>query len=444
MAEIDSSNMDERRRAMMEQLQAQAASEAPVEVESAPAPPPAEERSATPALHEPARASRSIQDIAPPPPTILGAQTNSPTFQVAQPAPTKQDTVDNPFKNMTREQIDAIMKMMEATEAMEASDTAPAPVNAESRPETDTEPPAVLHKAKHDMPTMGWQGLLAKLFKVNVGKGELEQIRESWLNQVQRPIDGNRTYATISVKGGVGKTSVGTGVATVLKVQTGDNVAMLDIDPNGTLKHRAKQRQPADVQTLAQHIRSGAKDIRAYAAPTLDGVDIFGSRTSIESSELDADDVETLIGALKDQYDFTIIDMPIYTQNSPAVRAAIRHVDALLFIVPPTVESLSAIDDVTDAVRLIGGDHLVNKIVYVVSNFDPYLQRHGADVEDIVTRLHKEGHNVVQVPFDTAFRADGSFEFANVNSSTMWQFVQIAAAVNSLTRVRELDTTSTA
>lgn len=267
-----------------------------------------------------------------------------------------------------------------------------------------------------------------------IEKSQKEINQDTWLRQIQRPIDEGKIIGVLSFKGGVGKTTLAVSVGTAIHIESRRKTAVVDIDPNGTLKTRAVEKQPADVQTLADRLRNGSRSLEAYAAKTFEKVDLYGSKENLSDGKLSQDDVYQVLTAMREEYPVTIVDMPIYSVTNDAILAAVRVVDALIIVIPPTDESLSTIPQVGGALRAVDAENLERRVVFAFNRHDGYTSTDGASIDDIASGLLDRGFNVVEIPYDTGLRNITRFAFEDIRSSTRWQFVQLAAAALAAAR----------
>src|SRR5690606_26504985 len=90
-------------------------------------------------------------------------------------------------------------------------------------------------------PTEGWRLALyaASGGRINPGQSAHEAARIELVHRVRRPLPAPHRVAVVSVKGGVGKTTVAACLGLVLAELRGDRVVVLDANPDaGTLSER--------------------------------------------------------------------------------------------------------------------------------------------------------------------------------------------------------------
>ena len=163
-----------------------------------------------------------------------------------------------------------------------------------------------------------------------------------------------------SGKGGVGKTTVTSNLATALTQVFERNVIVLDC--NATSSHiRLHFGMYDDIKKTLPDVIKGKSDLEeaTYSSPTT-GVKIVPSSANL-TSEIDLKKLKDLVwDTAKSEYDFVIIDSsPGFGGN---VIDVIKTSDKVLVVTTPNVP------DVTDALKIVDLARKMKKKVYVVLN----------------------------------------------------------------------------
>ncbi|WP_226352506.1 P-loop NTPase [Pseudonocardia sp. ICBG601] len=96
-------------------------------------------------------------------------------------------------------------------------------------------------RPRPDRPRTGWRRALYDITggRVNPGPSDAEELRTGMLARVRAPLAGAHRVAVMSVKGGVGKTTVAACLGQALAEHRGDRAVVLDANPDaGTLADR--------------------------------------------------------------------------------------------------------------------------------------------------------------------------------------------------------------
>jgi len=148
-----------------------------------------------------------------------------------------------------------------------------------------------------------------------------------------------RLISVFSLRGGVGVTSLATNLAVALAQQYGDTVSLVDLSltaghaaimlnvrPRHTVAHLLAGE--LDSQTVKEHLSPHTSGVRLLAAPHIPPLP--GVAT--------ADAVERLLGILKSQYSYTVIDTP--SSLDELTLSALRASDQILLVLSPEVLSV--------------------------------------------------------------------------------------------------------
>jgi pilus assembly protein CpaE len=150
--------------------------------------------------------------------------------------------------------------------------------------------------------------------------------------------------AVFNPKGGVGKTTVATSVASALQINYGQRVLLVDADT--VTGHVTTSLGLEQVRTVADSWREEAEGnpyetLTELAAPHLSGMSIVALTSSPMNTEiLDAERVGDAITAARRGFDFVVVDLhPSYSALNLAV---FERADRILVPVTPDVPALRA------------------------------------------------------------------------------------------------------
>ncbi|MGH3528517.1 MAG: AAA family ATPase, partial [Pseudonocardiaceae bacterium] len=128
---------------------------------------------------------------------------------------------------------------------------------------------AQLLRQTRKAPRSGWRRALfvASGGSVNLGQSTAELQRAELISQINQPLNGCYKIAMLSLKGGVGKTTITATLGSTLASLRGDRVVGVDANPDrGTLA----QKIPLETSATVRHLLRDAdrihrhSDIRAY------------------------------------------------------------------------------------------------------------------------------------------------------------------------------------
>ena len=134
---------------------------------------------------------------------------------------------------------------------------------AEPQPYLELSTVALLGQPKR-APSGGWRRwvYLASGTLINLGEGPKAIHRKSLTAQVDRPLRGCYRIALLSLKGGVGKTTITATLGATFASIRGDRVIAVDANPDrGTLS----QKVPLETPSTVRHLLRDAEGIESYS-----------------------------------------------------------------------------------------------------------------------------------------------------------------------------------
>ncbi len=151
---------------------------------------------------------------------------------------------------------------------------------------TDDELGLIRHRP---VPQHGWRKLIHRASRgaVNPGESQQDLFQKALIGRVNRPVHGDCSIAVLSMKGGVGKTTVTVGLGVTFAALRGDRVIAVDANPDfGTLAQRGPSETGSTVRDLLldQDI-SRYSDIRRYTSQGPSRLEILASERDPAVSE---------------------------------------------------------------------------------------------------------------------------------------------------------------
>jgi hypothetical protein len=133
-------------------------------------------------------------------------------------------------------------------------------------------------------PSAGWRKwlYLASGKLINVGESPKVIQRNSLLAQVNQPLAGCYRIALLSLKGGVGKTTITATLGATFASIRGDRVVAVDANPDrGTLSQKVQLETPATVRHLLRDAEGIQRysDVRSYTSQAPSRPEVLASET---------------------------------------------------------------------------------------------------------------------------------------------------------------------
>ncbi|MBC3191886.1 MinD/ParA family protein [Pseudonocardia sp. C8] len=241
---------------------------------------------------------------------------------------------------------------------------------------------------------------------------------------------GNGPYrvAVVSLKGGVGKTTVAAGVGLALSEQRGDRIVGVDAAPDlGTLADRLTGPLPAGVPDLLaarDRVRS-VSDLSRYTGLAGRLVVVAGEQDPGTAEGIRGDQHRQVTRLLGDYFDVLITDCGPGMMHS-AARNAVAEADVLVVVGEVAPDGASRASATLDWVAAHGYPEKAADAI-VALNCD----RAGTivPIEPVREHFRARARAVVVVPYDPALVAGGRIRAEDLRDGTRDAFLELGALV---------------
>jgi MinD-like ATPase involved in chromosome partitioning or flagellar assembly len=321
--------------------------------------------------------------------------------------------------------------------------TAPTPPNGvplSFRPEhPDDDPPpyldlstvALLGKPKR-APSQGWRKwvYLASFKQINVGESPKVIHRDSLVAQVQSPLRGCYRIALLSLKGGVGKTTITATLGATLASIRGDRVVAVDANPDrGTLS----QKVPLETANTVRHLLRDAEgieaysDVRNYTSQGPSRLEVLASETDPAVSEaFSSEDYARTLEVLEKFYSVVLTDCGTGLMHS-AMSAVLAKADVLVVISSGSVDGARSASATLDWLDAHGHQEMVRNSIAVVNGVRPRSGK--VDMQKVVDHFSRRCRAVRQVPFDPHLEEGAEISLERLKPETREALLELAAVV---------------
>ncbi|MCO1654340.1 MinD/ParA family ATP-binding protein [Pseudonocardia humida] len=277
-------------------------------------------------------------------------------------------------------------------------------------------------------PRSGWRRLLHRISggAVRVADTPAEPARREREARIRRPLAAPHHIAVVSLKGGVGKTTVTAAVGLVLAELRGDRVAVLDADPDGgTLADRLSGESTVSVRDLA------ARAERIRALPELARFTSLSGRLQVLASDqdprrhdaLDRAGYEAAHATLSRFCDIVVTDSGTGMVH-PVVGGTLDAAASVVVVGSLTVDGASRAGRTLDWLDAHGYGELAARAVVVLS-----ADRSSPDVDAAHLREHfaRRSRAVVVLPRDPHLAAGDRIRLAALRPDTRAAVLEVAA-----------------
>lgn len=250
------------------------------------------------------------------------------------------------------------------------------------------------------------------------------------LELIRTPVHSCYRIAVISLKGGVGKTTVTTALGATLASERQDKVLAIDANPDaGTLGRRVRRETGATIRDLVQAIPTlnTYMDIRAFTSQVPSGLEVLANDVDPAiSTTFNDDDYRRVVDVLGRQYPIVLTDSGTGLLYS-AMRGVLDLADQLIVVATPSVDGASSASTTMDWLNAHGYTDLVSKSLTVVSG----VREKGRmiKVEDIVAHFSARCRGVVPVPFDEHLAAGAEVDLDLMRPKTREAYLDLCTLV---------------
>jgi MinD-like ATPase involved in chromosome partitioning or flagellar assembly len=298
-------------------------------------------------------------------------------------------------------------------------------------PYLDLSTVALLGQAKR-APSQGWRKwLYLGTFKlINVGESPKVIRRNSLVAQVQRPLRGCYRIALLSLKGGVGKTTITATLGATLASIRGDRVVAVDANPDrGTLSQKVPLETPSTVRHLLRDAEGieAYSDVRAYTSQGPSRLEVLASESDPAVSEaFSSEDYTRTLEVLERFYSVVLTDCGTGMLHS-AMSAVLTKADVLVVISSGSVDGARSAAATLDWLDAHGHQDMVRNSIAVINAVRPRSGK--VDLKKVVDHFARRCRAVRQVPFDPHLEEGAEISLERLKPETREALLDLAAVV---------------
>ncbi|OSC33884.1 hypothetical protein B8W67_09300 [Mycolicibacillus koreensis] len=321
------------------------------------------------------------------------------------------------------------------------------PTAAQPAPSTDllpAPPPAHLPARYSDLststllrqvkppPSGGWRRALYSLsgHLINVGESPRTIRQNSLTVQANKPLQGCYRIALLSLKGGVGKTTITATLGATFASIRGDRVVAVDANPDrGTLSQKVPLETAATVRHLLRDADGVARysDVRSYTNQGPSRLEVLASDSDPAVSEaFSADDYRRTLEVLERFYSLVLTDCGTGLMHS-AMTAVLEKSDALIVVSSGSVDGARSASATLDWLDAHGHQDLVRNSIAVINAVRPRSGK--VDMRKVVDHFSQRCRAVRLIPFDPHLEEGAEVDLARLKRETREALLELAATV---------------
>jgi MinD-like ATPase involved in chromosome partitioning or flagellar assembly len=281
-------------------------------------------------------------------------------------------------------------------------------------------------------PQSGWRRLVYVLSGklVNPGESPADIRRRELTARVNQPLLGCYKIAMLSLKGGVGKTTMTATLGATFASLRGDRVVAVDANPDrGTLSQKIPLETTATVRHLlrdAQRVRRYT-DVRAYTSQGPSRLEVLASEQDPAVSEaFSEDDYRRTVNLLEHFYNIVLTDCGTGLMHS-AMYGVLGVADQLIIVSSGSIDGARSASATMDWLDAHGHTDLVANAVAVINCV--HRSAGGVDLERVAEHFALRCRAVVKIPFDGHLEEGAEIDLDRLNPSTRIALLELAASV---------------
>jgi MinD-like ATPase involved in chromosome partitioning or flagellar assembly len=281
-------------------------------------------------------------------------------------------------------------------------------------------------------PRSGWRRALfvASGGTVIVGESAAELQRRELISRVNQPLKGCYKIAMLSLKGGVGKTTITATLGSMLASLRGDRVIGVDANPDrGTLS----QKIPLETTATVRHLlRDAARihrysDIRSYTSQGPSRLEILASEQDPAVSEAFSEaDYRRTVNLLEHFYNIVLTDCGTGLMHS-AMKGVLDLAHSLVVVSSSSIDGARSASATLDWLDAHGYRELVGRSVAVINSVRPAAGK--VDLERVTTHFAARCRSVCRMPFDEHLEEGGEIDLERLGPNARLAALELAATV---------------
>ena len=221
-------------------------------------------------------------------------------------------------------------------------------------------------------PQSGWRRVVYVLSGklINPGESPADIRRRELIARINAPLLGCHKIALLSLKGGVGKTTMTATLGATFASLRGDRVVAVDANPDrGTLSQKIPLETSATVRHLlrdAQRVRRYT-DVRAYTSQGLSRLEVLASEQDPAVSEaFSEDDYRRTVNLLEHFYNMVLTDCGTGLMHS-AMYGVLGVADQIVVVSSGSIDGARSASATMDWLDAHGHGDLVRNAVAVIN-----------------------------------------------------------------------------
>ncbi|WP_233147998.1 MULTISPECIES: MinD/ParA family protein [unclassified Mycobacterium] len=281
-------------------------------------------------------------------------------------------------------------------------------------------------------PSEGWRRLLYVLSGqlINLGESPRAARYNNLVAQVNRPLRGSYRVALLSLKGGVGKTTITATLGSIFASIRGDRVVAVDANPDhGTLSQKIPLETSATVRQLLHDAGTIERysDVRRYTSKGPSGLEIVASDSDPSISDaFSADDYTRTLDILDRFYGLVLTDCGPGLLHS-VMSSVLDKADLLIVVSSGSIDGARTASATLDWLDAHGHEEKVRNSIAVINAVRSRTGK--VDMNKVVDHFSRRCRAVRLIPFDPHLEEGAEIALDQLRRPTREALTELAAVV---------------
>jgi MinD-like ATPase involved in chromosome partitioning or flagellar assembly len=281
-------------------------------------------------------------------------------------------------------------------------------------------------------PSEGWRRLLYDLSGrlINLGESPRAARYNNLVARVNRPLRGSYRIALLSLKGGVGKTTITATLGSTFASIRGDRVVAVDANPDrGTLSQKIPLETAATVRQLLHDAGTIERysDVRRYTSMGASGLEVLASETDPAASDVfGADDYARTLDILERFYGLVLTDCGPGLLHS-VMSSVLEKADVLLVVSSASIDGARSASATLDWLDAHGHEEMVRNSIAIINGVRPRTGK--VDMNKVIDHFSRRCRAVRLIPFDAHLEEGAEISLDRLQRGTREALTELAAVV---------------
>nr|WP_246002865.1 MinD/ParA family protein [Nocardia tenerifensis] len=280
-------------------------------------------------------------------------------------------------------------------------------------------------------PGSGWRKAVHHVSggAINPGLSAEELRLQELVARIRQPVRGDYRIATLSLKGGVGKTTTTMGIGSIFASIRGDRVIAVDANPDfGTLSQRVPLQTRSTVRDLLLDPSiQRYSDVRRHTSQATSRLEVLASERDPAASEaFSEEEYRAVARILQRFYNIILTDCGTGLMHS-AMSGVLDLAHSLVLISSPAIDGARSAAATLDWLSLHGHDHLVRNAVVVINS--PRAGSPNVGIQQLREYFLSRCRAVHIIPFDPHMSEGAEIDLHRLHKHTKRAYVELAATI---------------